>query len=300
MSLTLPSHAKINLFLRVLGRRPDGYHEVETAMLPIGLADTMEFEELQTPRIELTCDDPSLPTDQRNLVRRAAELLQQRHAPARGARITLHKKIPIGAGLGGGSSNGVTALVGLNRLWSLGLPDDNLEHLASEFGSDTAFFVRCRPAMSRGRGERLEPLPFPHTLHLLLLNFGFGSATAWAYKNFEFGMRNGESKSVEIRNAPHELQTSLLPFSFLHSQFFLQNDLERPVFQKFPILALAKDFLIAQPEVLGAMMCGSGSSMMAVVPSEANGRDLEKAARKKFSPSLWTWVGKSVPSADQA
>ncbi len=298
MSLTLPSHAKINLFLRVLGRRPDGYHEVETAMLPIGLADTMEFEELQTPRIELTCDDPSLPTDQRNLVRRAAELLQQRHAPARGARITLHKKIPIGAGLGGGSSNGVTALVGLNRLWSLGLPDDNLEHLAAEFGSDTAFFVRCRPAMSRGRGERLEPLPFPHTLHLLLLNFGFGSATAWAYKNFEFGMKKEEAR--EIHSTPRGSETSHSPFSFPDSQFFLQNDLERPVFQKFPILSLAKDFLAAQPEVLGAMMCGSGSTMMAVLPSEAKGRDLEKAAREKFGPSLWTWVGKSVPSADQA
>src|SRR5437870_3681149 len=122
-----PSHAKINLFLEILGKREDGFHAVRTLMLPISLSDTLTIEEIATPRIEIQCSDPTLPTDGTNLIRRAAELLQKRHAPTRGARIRVEKRIPIGAGLGGGSSNGSTTLRALNQLWKLNLPDEALE-----------------------------------------------------------------------------------------------------------------------------------------------------------------------------
>ncbi|MBI4025918.1 MAG: 4-(cytidine 5'-diphospho)-2-C-methyl-D-erythritol kinase [Verrucomicrobia bacterium] len=309
MVLHLESHAKINLFLEVLGKRADGYHALRTLMLPISLADSLTFDLLDQPRIELDCSDPSLPVDDSNLVRRAAELLRVRHAPQLGARIRLEKRVPIGAGLGGGSSNGSAALVGLNRLWKLNLPDEALERLASEFGSDTAFFVRNRPALSEGRGEILTPVEFPIALPIFLLNFGFGSATAWAYKNLKLELRNekleiegAKAKQTAIASAFTEsiLKSVSSTFNFelliSHSKSFFHNDLETPVFRKFPILRIAKEFLAAQPQVAGAMMCGSGSTMMAVLKTHPDGEGLRKAVVERFGPAVWTWTGRTLSS----
>lgn len=286
--MILPSHAKINLFLKILEKRPDGFHSVQTFMLPISLHDELEFEKLNKPEIILESSDRTLPTDKSNLIRRAAELLQSRHAPQCGARIRLNKRIPIGAGLGGGSSNGSTTLVGLNQLWDLNLEAKTLETLSAEFGSDTPFFVQNKPALSEGRGEILTSVPFTKPLPLLLINFGFGSATGWAYKNLKLEVRNDK---LEIKDLLTTLETS--NFSLLTSHF-LKNDLEVPVFKKFPILQIAKDFLSAQPEVAGAMMCGSGSTMMAILKSPDKAASLETALRKQFGPTVWIWSGTTL------
>ena len=287
MPLTLPSHAKINLFLEILGKREDGFHAVRTLMLPISLADTLTIEDLPSPCIEIECSDSTLPTDGGNLIRRAAELLQQRHAPTRGARIHVQKNIPIGAGLGGGSTNGSTTLRGLNQLWNLNLPDDALEKLAAEFGSDTAFFIRNKPALSEGRGEIITPVPFPASLPLLLMNFGFGSATAWAYKNLKLD-------AAKARESNARISTFLSSLPNLKSALPLHNDLETPVFRKFPILKLAKDFLSTHPSVTGAMMCGSGSTMMAILQSERESDSLRDAILQRFGNSVWVWTGHTL------
>jgi len=293
MSLALSSPAKINFFLQVLDKRPDGFHAVRTLMLPIGLADTLTFEPLASDTLKITCSDSTLSTDSSNLVWKAADLLRRTHAPGKGAHIHIEKKIPMGAGLGGGSSNGSTTLVGLNRLWKLNLADEILEKLSAEFGSDTAFFVRNKPALSEGRGEILTHLPFPHSFAIVLLNFGFGSATGWAYKNLERRTQNAEQDSSSILEALARCDSVIC---HLQSAFALQNDLEPPVFKKFPILGIAKEFLIAQKGVLGAMMCGSGSTIMAVVESEKAGKALQKEIAKKFGADIWTWSGSTLAS----
>lgn len=294
--MRLPSHAKINLWLRILGKRPDGFHEVDTLMLPIGLADDLVLEELPGDRIELACSDPALPTDSRNLARRAAELLQQRHAPSRGVRISLVKHIPLGAGLGGGSANASAVLVGLSRLWKLDLPDAEIEKLAAEIGSDAAFFVRNRPARCTGRGERLAPVAFPRELPVLLLNFGFGSATARAYKNLGAGDVGSAGQAAPAAfEAARRAFLAGNPDAPLDA--LLLNDLERPVFRKFPILAIAREFLAAHRGVRGAMMSGSGSTLFALLESPGVATHLAPALRARFGDRIWTWDGFTLPSS---
>ena len=156
--LTLYAPAKINWFLEVTGKRPDGYHELVTVMQAISLFDRLDFEETPTPGISLSCNIDLGPPE-KNLVYRAAEILRKAHAPARGAKIHLEKHIPHGAGLGGGSSDAACAVVGLNKLWNLNLPDARLEGLVSQVGSDCAFFVRGGIALCTGRGEIIEHKP---------------------------------------------------------------------------------------------------------------------------------------------
>jgi 4-diphosphocytidyl-2-C-methyl-D-erythritol kinase len=293
--LTLPSHAKINLWLRILGKRADGFHEVDTLMLPIGLADDLDLEELPDGRINLECSDPALPIDSRNLALRAAELLQQRHAPSRGARISLVKRIPLGAGLGGGSANAATVLVGLSRLWKLDLPSTEIEKLAAEIGSDAAFFVRKRPALCTGRGERLAPVTFSRELPVLLLHFGFGSATSWAYKNLDAGPV-GSSAQAAPAGFEAARRAFLAGSPASRSADLLLNDLEKPVFRKFPILAIAKEFLAARSEVQGAMMSGSGSTLFALIESPEAATHLTSALRARFGDHIWIWNGFTLPS----
>lgn len=291
--MRLRSHAKINLWLRVLGKRADGFHEVETLMLPIGLADEIFLEDRAEGGIAFECSDPDLPTDSRNLARRAAELFRERCAPTRGARVRLVKRIPLGAGLGGGSSNAATVLVGLNQLWKTSCAPDAIEKLAAEIGSDAAFFVQNRPALCVGRGERLAPVASPRAQPILLFHFGFGSATAWAYKNLGAGPVGASGfpfppKFASARRAFLSGRTDPIPPDLL------LNDLERPVYRKFPILEIAKEFLLAQDAVRGAMMSGSGSTLFALLETAEAAGPLARAFRARFGEHVWTWSGATL------
>jgi len=159
--LRLRAPAKLNLYLRILARRPDGYHELETLFERIDLADELTFT-LQSQDITVHCDDPTLTCGPENLVTKAALLLQQTAGISQGAAIHLSKRIPIAAGLGGGSSDAATVLIGLNQLWDLRLSEQRLRELASQLGSDVPFFIGQHAfAIGRGRGDRCEPLPAP-------------------------------------------------------------------------------------------------------------------------------------------
>ncbi len=273
MQLLAP--AKINLSFEIKGRRADGFHEIETLMAPITLADRLTIERAgDDNEIRFSCDDPSLPGADDNLVVRAAKLFRERTKITHGIALALEKKIPHGAGLGGGSSDAASALLGLNELFDAGLSRDLLMKLAAELGSDVPFFIAHSPAICRSRGEIVEPITLEAKFRLLLLKPDFGVPTPWAYGRWK------DSRGLPgIDYSPQE---------FVGIRFL--NDLERPVFEKFVFLACLKTWLRQQPEVAVALMSGSGSTMFAVLREGAEPEDLSSRARAEIDPKLWTCV----------
>jgi 4-diphosphocytidyl-2-C-methyl-D-erythritol kinase len=273
MATQLLAPAKINPSLRIIGRRNDGFHEIETLIAPISLADEIEIER-QARWIDLTCDDPSLPCNDHNLVVRAAKAFFDAAPVHGGAAIKLRKRIPRGAGLGGGSSDAATTLLALNRIFNAGFTNDQLAKLGSTIGSDIPFFIYGSVATCRGRGENVTPAKLPLHLSLLLLKPDFGVPSGWAYSRWR--------DSREIPGVSYQAR------EFNRQQFV--NDLERPVFEKFVFLAELKIWLLNQPEVGAALMSGSGSTMFAVLRDGVDGDSLAKRAKKELDPDLWTFV----------
>jgi len=269
MNLSAP--AKINLSLSILGKRPDGFHEIESLMVPITLADTLTLEANDESRIAFTCSDTTLPCDDSNLVVRAARRFCETAGIAPALRIHLEKAIPHGAGLGGGSSDGAATLAGLNEFFGSPLTHEAIHTLAAELGSDVPFFLARSAAVCRGRGEIVEPAPFPHQLPLLLVKPAFGVPTPWAYSRWR--------DSLEIPGI------SYTPQEFAWGR--LVNDMERPVFEKYLFLAILKRWLLQQPETVGALLSGSGSTCFAVLRNAADGPALEARAHEEFG-EVWT------------
>lgn len=262
--------AKINLSFRILRKREDGFHEVETLMAPIALADRLSVGRSTGDEINLRCSDPTLPTGEDNLVVKAARAFFARTGESRGLEIDLEKKVPHGAGLGGGSSDAAGVLLALNELFAAGLSLEALSEIAATFGSDIPFFLYEKAALCKGRGEQVEPVDFPHEVPLLLLKPPFGVPTPWAYSRWK-----------DSREIPGVLYTpQAMPWGEM------VNDLERPVFEKHTVLADMKMWLLEQPKVTAALMSGSGSTMLAFLrDSGADG--LKELARKRFGDSLF-------------
>jgi 4-diphosphocytidyl-2-C-methyl-D-erythritol kinase len=175
--------AKLNLFLEVQGKRPDGYHEIESLMVTIDLFDSLTFIDDPSGQITLICDDPTLPTGPDNLVVKAAERLKAATGSKRGARIELRKAIPAQAGLAGGSSDAASTLEGLDQLWNLKTPSETLDELAASIGSDVSFFRQGSCAICRGRGEIVEPWPLLEPIHFVLVCPPVGVSTVDVYRN---------------------------------------------------------------------------------------------------------------------
>ncbi len=306
-TMTIQAHAKINIVLKILGLRADGYHEIETLMVPILLADELEVEVSEGEGIRLTCDDPSVPADSQNLVWRAVEAFSRATDRTFQTRIVLRKSIPSGAGLGGGSSDAAAVIRTLDILLGTGLGESRLEEIAAVIGSDVPFFIRSRPTWCRGRGEIMDDAGgFPPT-RLLLVKPPFPVSTAWAYSQ-KMGnagkrpQRHGDkgtkvageaaSGSAGVPPASPECwQDARPPGNLQRSEMRpgdieLVNDLEAPVFRKFLLLPVIKSWLREQPEVSAAMMSGSGSTIFAVL--KGPGTPVEVRARARFGESLWT------------
>lgn len=265
--------AKINLNLRVLGRNEaTGFHDLETWMLPVSLADVLDVHLTDADGIRLACDDPSLEAGPGNLAWRAAEVFLGETALARGVDIRLEKRIPHGAGLGGGSSDAAAVLVALNKLSGEPLDTRALESLAARLGSDIPFFIRGRAALARGRGEVLSPAPLPRPLDLLLLKPPFGIETAWAYRQWSNGDRCPALWTVP------QLADGLEVF----------NDLESPVFAKHLLLPAIKAWLLDHSLVAAAGMSGSGSCLFAILRDPRAADDLAASAKAEFGGTLWT------------
>jgi 4-diphosphocytidyl-2-C-methyl-D-erythritol kinase len=282
MTLEKYSPCKVNLLLNILSKRADSYHELETLMHPVNYCDRLEFTR-KGSQIQLSCNVPELPTDCSNLVYRAAAGFLERAKISDGVSIHLEKRIPMAAGLGGGSGNAAVTLLALNQLFGAPLTMDVLQELAACLGSDVPFFLQAKPALATGRGEKiteLQPFPALATAWFLLIYPGFGVPTAWAYKNLVLG----KSQSTRAAKLIELLNTSDLK----HIGRELYNSLEAPVLKKYPLLALFQDFLREQgaPAVL---MSGSGSTTFAILETESRARDIEDRAQKKFGP-VWTAV----------
>jgi 4-diphosphocytidyl-2-C-methyl-D-erythritol kinase len=264
--------AKINLSLRVLGRRSDGFHEIETLIAPISLCDEIKIERSGNQEIAFRCDDLSVPKGEDNIVVRGANLFFQETKITSGISIVLKKRIPHGAGLGGGSSDAASTLLALNELFETNLPREALGKMAEMIGSDVPFFISQSAAVCKGRGELVSPTRLRERLLVLLLKPAFGVPTQWAYSRWR--------DSREIPGVSYASQA-------LDSQTFV-NDLERPVFEKFVFLAQLKMWLLKQPEVGVALMSGSGSTVFAVIRDHADVNPLATRAKAELDPELWT------------
>lgn len=265
--------AKINLSLRVLAKRADGFHEIETLIAPISLFDEVTIEK-QSRWVDFSCDDPSLPTGDDNLVVRAAKAFFEAMKLKTGISIQLKKRIPHGAGLGGGSSDAASTLLALNELFETKLTREALAKLSESIGSDIPFFIFQSAAICKGRGELVTPMKLAEPLSILLLKPEFGISSGWAYQRW--------TDSREIPGVNYG------PQEFANQTFV--NDLERPAFEKFIFLAQMKTWLLKQPEVGAALMSGSGSTMFAVLRPGADVDVISKRAKQELDPRLWSFA----------
>jgi 4-diphosphocytidyl-2-C-methyl-D-erythritol kinase len=287
MRLEKNSPCKVNLLLNILGKRPDGFHELETIMQPVNLCDRLTFER-RGGAVELSCSEAALPVDSHNLVHRAATGFLHAAKISGGVRIHLEKKIPLAAGLGGGSGNAATTLLALNELFGQPLPAAKLNELAAALGSDAPFFLQGKPVLATGRGEQIQPLDFFPALSgkaMLLIHPGFGISTPWAYQNLARFPEALNGRPGRAQKLISKLQTG--DWRAASAEFY--NSLEAPALEKYPVLALFQEFLRANG-ALAALMSGSGSTTFAVAENMAAAESLVEKFKSKFGPNCWTAV----------
>jgi len=255
--LTIKAPAKVNIRLKITGRRPDGYHELVSIMVPVGLFDSLDLEILDSNRIKIECQGRPLSPGKDNLVYRAAEAFILKTGTRKGVSIKLDKKIPIAAGLGGGSSDAAHTLLALNQLHSKPLSSDKLHDLALKLGADVPFFIDCRPALARGIGEVLEPLkPWPDQWYIIITP-PIHVSTAWVYGNLK----------LELTSNEYDYIVAALKMGNFNVSNILENDLERVTSARFPIINTLKNRLMAAGAE-GAIMSGSGPSVFGLFSSE--------------------------------
>ncbi|MBQ3241130.1 MAG: 4-(cytidine 5'-diphospho)-2-C-methyl-D-erythritol kinase [Akkermansia sp.] len=277
---TYTAPAKINLSLRVQSKlREDGYHNVDILMAPIDLYDQLDFHNSRTTT--LLCDTPGVPTDESNLVIKAVREFEKSYGRKAKQRITLTKRIPHGAGLGGGSADAAVTLKAINEIIGTNYDAEELGAMAANLGSDVNFFLN--PVISRctGRGEIVKPVPelAGWSSPMVLIKPQFGVSTPSAYKALTCSKRY-KSVNYGVQKADG--------INFV-------NELERPVFAKFPILGIMKMWLLQQQGVRVALMSGSGSSLFALTESPEQAQTIASLARAEFGESLFTHCGTVNP-----
>lgn len=284
------SFAKINLGLEIVGKRPDGYHNIRTLFQSIDLADTIELEPLPDGSVRLEGDEPAVEWDATNLVHRAARLLQNRTGTRAGVRIRVAKAVPPGKGLGGGSSNAALTLYALNRLWSLGLGPETLKELALSLGSDVPYFLEGGLCLGQSRGEALTRLQDFPPLPCVLVLPPYPILTAGVYAEVAPSLTS-ESKDSKIMR-------------FLDTGDFgpLKNDLELVIFQRYPELEGFKKFFRDQGAIL-SLVTGSGSAVFGLFTDGDQARKALGKLRGKSEARLaetlpreayWAQVGAGV------
>lgn len=271
----LVAPAKINLHLRIRGRRADGFHELETRLASLALGDRLTLHSMSTEtlgELRLTCSDPSVPVDESNLVLKAVRALERRVGALPSMAFHLEKHIPHGAGLGGGSSDAAAALRLVQAFAEPSIPDEVLHAAAAETGSDVPFFLTGGVADAGGRGEIIQPVRgFSGSPRILLIKLPFGIPTPWAYREW--------LDSKEIPGFPYAPQPT--PWGTL------VNDLERPVFAKYRILGHLKARLLSCAGVAGALMSGSGSTIFAILDADAETGPVIEAVHGETGKEVW-------------
>ncbi|HEX9145100.1 MAG TPA: 4-(cytidine 5'-diphospho)-2-C-methyl-D-erythritol kinase, partial [Candidatus Binatia bacterium] len=271
--------------LRVVGRRKDGYHLLDTIMVAVSLYDDIEIRRLRgfdkkkhdpDSRIEVTCDHPSVPSGKKNLVYQAARAFVQAYGLEVRLRIHVRKRIPVGAGLGGGSSDAAATLLGLNRLFKAGLSNRSLKKLATRIGADVPFFLARSPARARGIGELLTVLRHFPRLWVVILYPGFEVSTAWVFGHYRPTLTKAR------------LNTSITSSlgSCKKIAAMMVNDLETVTMRRYPVIRLLKEEL-ARHGAAGVLMSGSGSSVFGLFESKRKAQRAFRRLRKKGGPQAF-------------
>jgi 4-diphosphocytidyl-2-C-methyl-D-erythritol kinase len=295
--LTLRTPAKINLGLRVLGRRSDGYHDIVSLMVPVGLFDVVRVQSAPSG-IELYCPDSDLPTDQGNLVHRAAQLILRECGGDAGVRLELHKRIPVGAGLGGGSSDAAATLKGVNELLDCCLANQDLHRLAVRLGADVPFFLLGGAALAEGIGDRLTPVAVVPQIWTTLVYPGFQVSTRWAYEHLALTTMANRSNlngpgaiAVGEVTAYHQRLLGRHGLTMEDLLPCLVNDFEPLVFSNYPQLEAIREALLAVG-AQAALMTGSGPTLVGLFASEGEAR----AAQEHVSggPALRSFVAPTL------
>jgi 4-diphosphocytidyl-2-C-methyl-D-erythritol kinase len=298
---SLLAAAKINLYLEIVGSRPDGFHELIMVMQSVNLADRVTVRSIGIDDIRVRCDHPLVPTDETNLAYRAAALLVERFpgvmAKLGGVEITLEKRIPVGAGLAGGSGNGAAVLVGLDLLWQLGLTQEELQTLGAELGSDMPFCISGGTAIATGRGELLDPLHGVDGLYVVLAKYGTEFvSTPWAYKTYraEFG-ESYLSDAAGFEQRRSQVRSGDMVAAIGHQDGaaigqHLYNDLEKVVLPAHPKTAELKATM-ASLGGLGTLMSGSGPTVFTLVDSQAEADAMAQQLKTAIpDPDLGVWT----------
>jgi 4-diphosphocytidyl-2-C-methyl-D-erythritol kinase len=260
-SFTVPSFAKINWRLEILGKRPDGYHELRTVLQTISLHDTLHFQPSEDGSISLACNDNEIPSDDRNLVVRAALALKKLYGIEHGARINLEKRIPSKAGLGGGSSNAAIALIALSHLWEIKVERQALVEIASGLGADVPFFFIGGTALGEGTGTTLSPLPDAGRHHLVILTPTAGVSTSDAYAAMNSPALTTRKPDPILSSSPAGQDFCDLNQLLIFEE--LRNDFESVIFDMEPEIRRSRDELL-QAGARHALLAGSGSSIFGV------------------------------------
>lgn len=275
-SLRLGSPAKLNLYLKVLFKRPDGFHELRTVFERIDLKDQLEFFSHQRGQIQIKCNHPQVPTGPQNLVYRAARLLQTTCGVTHGVAVHIDKRIPVAAGLAGGSSNAATTLMALNKLWRLGLRHDDLVALAGQLGSDVAFFLYdCPWALGEGRGEKIRPLDINQRFWHILVTPKRKMLTPQVYGALNLKLTN---KKDDANILIHYLKEK----DINNIISFLSNDLEQSILALAPGLGFVVERLKGLG-VKGVSFSGSGPSVFGLLGSKGEAENLCTVLKKRYS-----------------
>jgi len=260
-SITLPSHAKINLRLEIVRKRDDGYHDIKTLLQKVSLSDEIYLSTIPTG-ITVVCDHPQVPANETNLAYAAAQALLSRYHLKDGIAISIKKNIPVAAGLGGGSSNAATTLAGINQLFALGASTEELMKIGSAIGADVPFFLFGNTALATGIGDKLETIHLTPPLWLLLITPPLQVSTTWAYRTFRMGLTSIRN-NINIPTCINHL-TALLTL--------LSNDLEKVVIPRYPVIQTIKEELF-QRGARGSLMSGSGSTVYGIFSTKEEAQE---------------------------
>jgi 4-diphosphocytidyl-2-C-methyl-D-erythritol kinase len=272
--LTTSVPAKINLWLEVVRKREDGYHDISSLMLPVSVFDKIRLEvQPGNGGISMTCDRPEIPSDERNLAWRAARLFLETSGKKAGIHIDLEKHIPSAAGLGGGSSDAGGVLVVLNSFFENPISPSDLEKLALKLGADVPFFLHARPALATGVGEKLEFAENVPSYPLVLIKPPVIVPTGWVYQNLKLTKSASKIKLDSLSVHPRQIGE------------FIENDLESVTVPRFPVIADLKHWLLGQG-ALAASMSGSGPTVFGIFSSKQAASSVEAIAKKDW-PEFW-------------
>jgi len=281
-AIKLQTPAKINLSLKVLRKLDDGYHEIETLFLAIGLWDSLQIKLESHNQIRLKVNDSSIPNDEANLCYKAAKLYFEKFNGISGCNIILDKKIPFGAGLGGGSSDAAATLLGLNKLCHFPFKANELHEIAFELGADVPFFLKPGLVIGKGKGELLEYLNLDWNFWILLLCPDLKISTKWAFSNLKIGLTN-EKKNIILKSLDwNDVQLNVF------SEFF-ENDFESLVYSSYPKLGELKQRLYDVGAIF-ACLSGTGSTIYGIFPT----KKAAEIAQEKFKNDIKTIIAKPI------